>query len=141
MNTSKSCRLGFLPQQNMFRGILRQFFIKRLPCLWMTVWERHSERSEESLQAQTVIANDWTVCNVVSVAIHKSTVLRTQKDFFWITTSLRCLGLFGISQKRGFAQPYGLGHFVTRRPTENPFLVMTCYTCSRGSFGRYTPSG
>ena len=25
----------------------------------------------------------------------------------------RCLGLFGISQKRGFAQPYGLGHFVT----------------------------
>ena len=28
----------------------------------------------------------------------------------------RCLELFGISQKRGFAQPYGF-HFV--HPTEN----------------------
>lgn len=32
----------------------------------------------------------------------------------------RHLGLFGVRQKRGFAAPYGLGGFATRRPTENP---------------------
>ena len=42
----------------------------------------------------------------------------------WITSSLCCLGLFGISQKRGFAQSNGLDT-TCRHPTENPFLVMT----------------
>ena len=45
---------------------------------------------------------------------------------YWITLSLRCLGLFGILQKRGFTESNGLDT-TCRHPTENPLLVMTYF--------------
>ena len=79
--------------------------------------DQAEQRHEQSESETCVRQNHTFVCKRERCRLMRGA--ETSQARCYLSQNDTFLRLFGISQKRGFAQPYGLGHFVTRHPTEN----------------------
>ena len=73
--------------------------------------DQAEQRHEQSESETCVRQNHTFVCKRERCRLMRGA--ETSQARCYLSQNDTFLRLFGISQKRGFAQPYGLGHFVT----------------------------